>query len=1021
VYADTTLRGSATFSDPDGDLEGISTYRWLVNGTQVASGDVPQSLLLPLDGSLLTTDGEAPTASQGLTFVAGRFGQAVQTSAGAHSNLSYSAAGNVDSNEGSIDMWVNLTYDLDDPVYNDHPHLFAYDINDEHLLHMEVDSGRIGVVSANGASYYSAWPAPPGWQAGDWHHLAATWSASANHLVLYYDCAMVADDDFPGLTGSASSFYLGTVSGGRVMDAAFDDVRLSRRSLSADEVAGSCSRHGPAPNDEVNLPSGQAAVGDVVTFELTPCDETGVCGPPTSASATVTVPPLGVLQPLPGLLSSGAISVTLSLTTTAPAECRWSDQPDTPYDRMPRNFQHGQGMTLHSTVVSGLHDLAERWFHVRCEDLSTGRDPDDYQRETHLRVLGPWDGGYPRIANLWGDYGPELAVRFLAGYELSIPYSWPDPGKQAPAIRAVNPNVKILHTQKATKGRPESDLLAAEWWSSVRGEPGYDCLLRDSSGDILLVEYWGHPMYNMTVPYCRAAVVKKNVDVFLSQLPDQGASLAYDGIYWDLLHAKISWLGDDIDSDLDGRPDNPDALDAAYQAGVADFLAQVRARLPHAILMGNEAPGAYTPWINGRLYEWQLAVILDGADWLTWEAVMSGYRDWTGRGHTPHTTLIQSAPEALYSEKYTFQHLGQMPESMEAEAAASYQRMRYGLASALMGDGLFSYDYGPDWHGSLWWYDEFGAPGDSQTTTLPPRGYLGQPTGDPMLLADGAELWLGDVQFQAGVLGVWARPFSNGLAVINPTQEVRTVPLSGVYCKLKGSQAPLFQMRVDDDEAEVSAGWIEQPASYSQFGATVQVASGHSAATVTYIPSLAHSGRYEVLAWVAPAATQSSAVPVTIGHVQGETLAFLDQTAGEVGWHSLGTYTFDAGESGGAVLAATGDGLVVADAFKWVSAARYNDGSRVSQVTLQPQDGIVLLSSCYRPGWQAYLPVVTRHWTSVQIGAHAVRPSESGGDSLGSSVLRMLNAWTPESVSAILLLALLLTIALLQLTRGHAS
>jgi hypothetical protein len=98
AYPDSTLRGSATFGDSDGDLEGASTYRWLVNGNQIAAGEVAQSLLLPLDGSLLTTDGQTPTQNDGLTFVAGRFGQAVQTSEDDDSRLSYVAANNVDPN-----------------------------------------------------------------------------------------------------------------------------------------------------------------------------------------------------------------------------------------------------------------------------------------------------------------------------------------------------------------------------------------------------------------------------------------------------------------------------------------------------------------------------------------------------------------------------------------------------------------------------------------------------------------------------------------------------------------------------------------------------------------------------------------------------------------------------------------------------------------------------------------------------------------------------------------------------------
>ncbi len=52
------------------------------------------------------------------------------------------------------------------------------------------------------------------------------------------------------------------------------------------------------------------------------------------------------------------------------------------------------------------------------------------------------------------------------------------------------------------------------------------------------------------------------------------------------------------------------------------------------------------------------------------------------------------------------------------------------------------------------------------------------------------------------------------------------------------------------------------------------------------------------------------------------------------------------GETAAATLVATGEGDVIADAFKWVSVARYNDGTRVTQVTLLPQDGIILLTKC---------------------------------------------------------------------------
>jgi hypothetical protein len=163
---------------------------------------------------------------------------------------------------------------------------------------------------------------------------------------------------------------------------------------------------------------------------------------------------------------------------------------------------------------------------------------------------------------------------------------------------------------------------------------------------------------------------------------------------------------------------------------------------------------------------------------------------------------------------------------------------------------------------------------------------------------------------------------------------------------------------LDDDEAQASAGWTEQAADRRQFGATVHLAPGGSKATVTYSPVLAYGGTYEVLAWVAPNASQSKSVSVSISTANGESVVLLDETVGEVGWHSLGTYTLNAGNGGRAVLAATGSGTVVADTFKWVSTTRYNDGSEVSQIVLQPKDGIILLSSCNQLYRRSYLPLM---------------------------------------------------------------
>ena len=99
---------------------------------------------------------------------------------------------------------------------------------------------------------------------------------------------------------------------------------------------------------------------------------------------------------------------------------------------------------------------------------------------------------------------------------------------------------------------------------------------------------------------------------------------------------------------------------------------------------------------------------------------------------------------------------------------------------------------------------------------------------------------------------------------------------------------------------------------------------------------------------------------LTIQHANGDANVVISEADGQIGWLSLGVYSFDTGDSGSVQFSATGNGSVVADAVKWVSVDRYNDGSQVDQISLQPLDGIILLSSCYHPGLSDFIPLIKR-------------------------------------------------------------
>jgi hypothetical protein len=568
------------------------------------------------------------------------------------------------------------------------------------------------------------------------------------------------------------------------------------------------------------------------------------------------------------------------------------------------------------------------------------------------------DNSYPLIANLWGVFKSENHIAIGTNYDLIIPYTFSNAETISKTVYQMNPKAIILHTQYATKGRPDSDELFNKWWQSSLGDPGYACLFRDSKGNILTVAGWQQPMVNMINSYCRDIILQKNIDEYISVSRTNSGNQIYKGIYWDLLFGKISWLGDDIDSNLDGIPDDLVQLDADYKKSVLTFLHQMQLELPDAVKIGNEATVDYSKYINGRLFEWQLQSYLDGLQLYSWESITNDYRKWALLGVEPQTTIIENAPEEGLIKKYSYGNINQIPDALITEASTSYQRMRFGLTSALMGDGFYSFDLGQMYHGQFWWYDEFGhidAGEQSNAVTLPPQGYLGQPVSNPYKILSEPIKYITDIVGNRILLdqpttdktpdpteNVWARQFEFGMAIINPTSETRKVELPKKYCKLNGDQAPLFQERIDDDLAKVDGNWQIVPASWNQFGDIVHSINPPSDGSIMYTLDLPFTGQYEVFTWIEPSSNLSKKVVITINNSIGKSLQILDETTGDIGWHSLGTFTFDYGTNGNIVFYSS-DKKVVADAIKIVSVARYNDGSASSSILIQPKDGIVLV------------------------------------------------------------------------------
>ena len=168
------------------------------------------------------------------------------------------------------------------------------------------------------------------------------------------------------------------------------------------------------------------------------------------------------------------------------------------------------------------------------------------------------------------------------------------------------------------------------------------------------------------------------------------------------------------------------AFDATWSDGLRLYLDNLRQAVgPQRIIYLNWGIEYYQK-VNGNNFEG----FPDEAGALgnnSWHSVVFGpfhrgsYFDWIAQSPEPNITMIEtyddnSVPSGSYDnpcEKPGFQ--------------PNYRKMRFGLTTALLNNGYFSYEMNTAGHGELclMWFDEYDNAGAG-------RGYLGYPLGGPI-------------------------------------------------------------------------------------------------------------------------------------------------------------------------------------------------------------------------------------------------------------------------------------------------
>jgi len=221
-------------------------------------------------------------------------------------------------------------------------------------------------------------------------------------------------------------------------------------------------------------------------------------------------------------------------------------------------------------------------------------------------------------------------------------------------------------------------------------------------------------------------------------------------------------------------------------------------------------------------------------------------------------------------------------------------------------------------------------------------------------------VWLDDVRMNVRPPDVYRREFTNGLVVLNATNETQTINVGSGFSRLVGSQAPMLETILDNIAPVFTASetlWLEKLYDsgnretsgpyYHDWGSDCRESKGEEG--VTYVAQwdlpILTSDTYTISAWwpAAPGASGWNTSVIFEVFADGDVVSStLSQRNGGDEWNPVAEVQLKPGDAPYVRMTCAGSDPCIADALLLRSQARYYDGSPASQVTLQPMDGIVL-------------------------------------------------------------------------------
>ncbi|PIR95675.1 hypothetical protein COT93_00915 [Candidatus Falkowbacteria bacterium CG10_big_fil_rev_8_21_14_0_10_37_18] len=229
------------------------------------------------------------------------------------------------------------------------------------------------------------------------------------------------------------------------------------------------------------------------------------------------------------------------------------------------------------------------------------------------------------------------------------------------------------------------------------------------------------------------------------------SSNLWDGVFYDNVWGDISWLnGGNIDINNDGQRDNASFMNDAWSKGMKKIFDKTREKVgPNFIVLANgQAYADFFSHFNGLMLERFPAPWDNGG---TWKGSIKVYSSLSSLHLAPSLPIL----------------------NVTDKDQTNYRHFRFGLTSALLGDGFYSFDYDITDHGQTWWYDEY-------------NWQLGNAKSSPYNLLAPTTAAADNIRIEPGL---WRRDFANGLAIINSTDSKQTYIFSQEDVeKIKGTQ-----------------------------------------------------------------------------------------------------------------------------------------------------------------------------------------------------------------------------------------